>query len=89
MFSKIALIFAALFFALLAAAAPAPALVARGGVSQCNTGTLQCCDSVQSSDSKEMATLTGLLGIVLSGVAVPIGLTCNPITAAGVASNQW
>lgn len=57
--------------------------------SQCNTGDIQCCNSVQSSSSPAAAGLLGLLGIVLEGVNVPIGLTCSPISAIGVGGNSW
>lgn len=32
------------------------------------------------SKSAEASTLLGLLGVVLGGVAVPIGITCTPIS---------
>ena len=57
--------------------------------SQCNTEKLQCCDSVQQSDSSSVSTLLGLLGVVLQGVAVPVGLTCNPITVIGAGNAGW
>ena len=62
--------------AVLAVATPTP----DGG--QCNTGALQCCQSVQSSSNNVMSTLLGLLGVVLSGVDVPIGLTCSPLSVS-------
>ncbi|EJD00320.1 fungal hydrophobin [Fomitiporia mediterranea MF3/22] len=62
----------------------APAQPAPTGVSQCNTGPIQCCDSVQSSSSGGLVSvLLGLLGVVLDGVNVPIGVTCSPITVIG------
>ncbi|KAF8063152.1 hydrophobin 2 [Lyophyllum atratum] len=54
--------------------------------SQCNTGSMQCCNSVQSSDSAGVAAIAALLGVVIQGVAVPVGLTCSPINAAGIGS---
>nr|CAA12392.1 POH2 hydrophobin [Pleurotus ostreatus]CAA74987.1 hydrophobin [Pleurotus ostreatus] len=56
--------------------------------SECKTGPVQCCNSVQSSKSPAASLLLGLLGIVLQGVAVPVGLTCNPITVIGVGGNS-
>ncbi|KAH9479138.1 Fruiting body protein SC1 [Psilocybe cubensis] len=55
---------------------------------QCNTGTLQCCSSVQSATSSPVQSLLGLLGIALGSVTGEVGLTCNPITVLGVAGNS-
>ncbi|KAJ7469610.1 fungal hydrophobin [Mycena latifolia] len=44
----------------------------------------QCCSSVQSSGSTSAAAAAAaLLGLDLSGVDVPIGLSCTPITVVG------
>ncbi|KAJ7120039.1 hypothetical protein C8R44DRAFT_981994 [Mycena epipterygia] len=44
----------------------------------------QCCSSVQSSGSTSaVAAVAGLLGLDLSGLDVPIGLSCSPITVGG------
>ncbi|KAJ7469634.1 POH2 hydrophobin [Mycena latifolia] len=44
----------------------------------------QCCSSVQSSSSDSaVAAVAALLGLDLSGLAVPIGLGCSPITVIG------
>ncbi|PAV22587.1 hydrophobin [Pyrrhoderma noxium] len=69
--------------AVLAVATPTPT----GG--QCNTGPVQCCQSVQDSGSGGLvSTLLGLLGVVLDGVNVPIGLTCSPISVIGLGGNS-
>lgn len=57
--------------------------------SQCDTGSIQCCDSVQSSSSESAAGLLGLLGVVLQGLNVPVGLTCSPVSVVGVGGNSW
>ncbi|KAH7921165.1 fungal hydrophobin, partial [Leucogyrophana mollusca] len=54
--------------------------------SQCDTGDLQCCNSVESASSPSATALLGLLGIVLSSVDVLVGLTCDPISAIGIGS---
>ncbi|KAI0350766.1 fungal hydrophobin [Trametes cingulata] len=86
MFSKLATAFTAFTaLAILAAATPAPndsALEARQ--SGCATGTLQCCNSVQSADSAAIAPILAALGVVLQDVNVPVGLTCSPISVVGV-----
>ncbi|KAJ7710508.1 hypothetical protein B0H17DRAFT_1324229 [Mycena rosella] len=46
----------------------------------------QCCSSVQSSSSSSVAAVAALLGLDLSGLDVPVGLGCSPITVIG---NNW
>ncbi|KAJ7469714.1 hypothetical protein FB451DRAFT_1560044 [Mycena latifolia] len=43
----------------------------------------QCCTSVQSSNSNVVSVVAALLGLDLSGLNVPIGLGCSPITVIG------
>ncbi|KAJ7659020.1 fungal hydrophobin [Mycena polygramma] len=43
----------------------------------------QCCTSVQSSSSSAVSAVGALLGLDLSGLDVPIGLGCSPITVIG------
>ncbi|KAF7342279.1 Hydrophobin 2 [Mycena venus] len=43
----------------------------------------QCCSSVQSSSSSAVSAVAALLGLDLSGLNVPIGLGCSPITVLG------
>ncbi|THH11957.1 hypothetical protein EW146_g7871 [Bondarzewia mesenterica] len=92
MFARVHSLFALFFLGLvlMVAATPAPALkpiLARQlPASQCNTGDLQCCNTVESASAPSAATLLGLLGIVLQGVDVLVGLTCTPITVIGLGS---
>ena len=80
MFSKLAL--TAVVSALLAAATAIP--TPDGGAGSCNTGALQCCNTVgQSGDSAVTAGLPALLQVVLKGLNIPIGLNCDPITVIG------
>ncbi|KAK0223741.1 fungal hydrophobin-domain-containing protein [Armillaria fumosa] len=69
-----------------------PTRVARnkpsGTPSQCSTGSLQCCNSVQDSTSGVVSALLGLLGIHLGGANVPIGLTCSPLSIIGIGGNS-
>ncbi|KAF4621216.1 hypothetical protein D9613_000092 [Agrocybe pediades] len=79
----------ALAFVTLAAATVTP--VRRTGTepaSQCNTGDLQCCSSVQSASSPSVAGLLGLLGIVVGSVTGLVGATCSPISAIGIGGNS-
>ncbi|KAJ7128556.1 hypothetical protein C8R44DRAFT_850958 [Mycena epipterygia] len=43
----------------------------------------QCCSSVQSSSSSDVSAIAALLGLDLSGLNVPVGLSCSPITVIG------
>ncbi|KAJ7128619.1 hypothetical protein C8R44DRAFT_850990 [Mycena epipterygia] len=43
----------------------------------------QCCSSVQSSSSSAVAAVAAGLGLNLSGLDVPVGLGCSPITVIG------
>ncbi|KAJ7659092.1 fungal hydrophobin [Mycena polygramma] len=43
----------------------------------------QCCSSVESSSSSAVSAVAALLGLDLTGLNVPIGLSCSPITVIG------
>ncbi|KAF9061198.1 hydrophobin, partial [Rhodocollybia butyracea] len=51
--------------------------------SQCTTGPIQCCQSVEAANSGAGEALLGLLGIVLNDVDVLLGITCSGINVAG------
>ncbi|KAF5326970.1 hypothetical protein D9619_004102 [Psilocybe cf. subviscida] len=55
---------------------------------QCNTGSLQCCNSVQAADSKSIAGLLSLLGIVVGSLTGQVGVTCSPITVIGASGTS-
>ncbi|KAF5329810.1 hypothetical protein D9619_009336 [Psilocybe cf. subviscida] len=55
---------------------------------QCNTGSLECCNSVQSANSPSIAGLLGLLGIVAGTLTGQVGVTCSPITAIGLGGSS-
>ncbi|KAJ7176269.1 hydrophobin 2, partial [Mycena crocata] len=43
----------------------------------------QCCTSVVPSTSSAAGAVAALLGLDLSGLDVPVGLSCTPITVGG------
>jgi hypothetical protein len=62
---------------------------ARGGnggstTSECNTGSVACCDQVVSGNDPSATSLGGLLGINIP-VDVPVGLNCISV----ISSVQW
>ncbi|KAF4622374.1 hypothetical protein D9613_009285 [Agrocybe pediades] len=81
MFSKVAVLFAA-SMAVFVAAAPAP-----GGIeNSCNSGPVQCCNSLMDSDSSQANVLLSLLNVVVGPITGQIGASCSPITAIGLGS---
>jgi hypothetical protein len=79
MFSKVFTL-ALAGFAALAAAAPAP----NDGGSGSTTASPQCCQTVKNSSDPVVAALVkALLGIDVSGLNVPIGQGCAPLSVAG------
>ncbi|TFK73063.1 fungal hydrophobin [Pluteus cervinus] len=92
MISKI--IFAIIsFFAFFQIAIAVPTPGGGGGssssTSQCNTGEVQCCNSVQSADDDGSQGLTGLLGILgLGDITGQVGLNCSPLSVIGVGGNS-
>nr|AHZ18302.1 hydrophobin 6 [Tricholoma vaccinum] len=78
MFSKVVVFVAAL--AAFVAASPVPS-----ADSQCNTGPVQCCNSVYQSQSQEASLLASLVGANLQGANVMAGIQCTPITVLGLA----
>jgi hypothetical protein len=54
----------------------------------CNTGPIQCCNSVKKGDDKSLGAIFALLGVVLQDVNVLVGVTCSPITVIG-GGDSW
>ncbi|KAF8178033.1 hydrophobin-251, partial [Pholiota molesta] len=79
MFSKLAF-FTAASMAVFVAAAP----WAGDGVSgSCNTGPVQCCNSVQNADAPGISSLLALVGASVNGLTGQVGVTCSPISVIG------
>ncbi|KAF8521376.1 fungal hydrophobin-domain-containing protein [Hysterangium stoloniferum] len=54
-----------------------------GTIGQCNTGSIQCCNTLQSADHPSLAGLLGVIGIVAE-VGAQVGLGCDPISVIGL-----
>ncbi|KAK7444493.1 hypothetical protein VKT23_015174 [Stygiomarasmius scandens] len=63
-------------------------LEVRQTVGQCNTGSLQCCDSVEDAHSDTVQTLLALLGAEVGPITGQVGVTCNPISVIAVSGNN-
>ncbi|KAK0505231.1 hydrophobin 2 [Armillaria luteobubalina] len=77
--------FAILALPLLAVASAVPRETTNTTVTggQCNTGSAQCCKSVQ-----DVQNALGLLGIPIGDITAGVGLTCDPITVIGLGTTQ-
>ncbi|KAH9479146.1 Fruiting body protein SC1 [Psilocybe cubensis] len=76
---------------LLAAASAVPRT--DGPSNQCNTGPVQCCNSLLSSTSSTSNSLLGLLGIVLGDITGLLGrstlpVNCSPLSVVGIGGNS-
>ncbi|KAK1218634.1 hypothetical protein PQX77_018675 [Marasmius sp. AFHP31] len=49
----------------------------------CNTGPIQCCNTVTTAKDPVAGLLIGLLNILVQDLNVGVGLTCSPITVLG------
>ncbi|KAF8128618.1 fungal hydrophobin [Boletus edulis] len=49
----------------------------------CNSGSVNCCQSVQSSSTSVIQELFGFLGLPMPAGGTQIGLTCSPVTING------
>ncbi|GLB42778.1 putative hydrophobin [Lyophyllum shimeji] len=89
MFARISTVF---FIALCASATVLPRTDVDNTVSQCNTGDIHCCNSVQEANHPYVGHLAGLLGISMGDISGQVGLTCNPVGVhggkAGVSCSQ-
>ncbi|OSD08035.1 fungal hydrophobin [Trametes coccinea BRFM310] len=54
----------------------------------CNTGSIQCCNSVESSTSAAGSAILSLLGLVVQDVGAAIGLGCSPISVIGAGQSS-
>ncbi|KAK0213248.1 hydrophobin 2 [Desarmillaria ectypa] len=55
---------------------------------KCNTGSAQCCESVQDPKSDAVQKTLGLLGIPIGEITANVGLACAPITVLGLGTTS-
>ncbi|KAH9476586.1 Fruiting body protein SC3 [Psilocybe cubensis] len=55
---------------------------------QCDTGSLQCCNSTGTASDGAISKLLGLLGIVVQDVTALVGVNCTPITVIGAGGDS-
>ncbi|KAL0574831.1 hypothetical protein V5O48_007129 [Marasmius crinis-equi] len=80
-FSQLATVSA---LATLAVATPTGGGGGGGGSSgNCNTGPIQCCNTVTTAKDPVVTPILALIGVVLQDLNVGVGLTCSPITVIG------
>ncbi|TFK70617.1 fungal hydrophobin [Pluteus cervinus] len=71
----------------MASFATASAVVARTD-GDCNTGSIQCCASTQTSSITNLALLSSLFGLALPNIGGLLGLSCSPLSILGVGGNS-
>ncbi|KAL0572288.1 hypothetical protein V5O48_009670 [Marasmius crinis-equi] len=67
----------------LAVATPVKQRTDGGSSGSCNTGPIQCCETVTTALDPVVGPVLKLLGIVIQDLNVPVALTCSPITILG------
>ncbi|OCB87238.1 fungal hydrophobin [Sanghuangporus baumii] len=58
-------------------------------ISQCNTGSLLCCNDVQEASSSDATSILGLLGVILHDLNVLVGLNCGALSVIGAGGSGW
>ncbi|KAF8241131.1 fungal hydrophobin [Tricholoma matsutake] len=53
----------------------------------CNTGSIQCCNSVQRANKSKPSSILQGLGIFADPTAM-VGMHCSPLSAIGLGGNQ-
>ncbi|CDO70110.1 hypothetical protein BN946_scf184806.g37 [Trametes cinnabarina] len=81
MFARVSAL-AVLALPLLATATP----VRRGG--NCNTGSIQCCNSVHDTKEDAVSALLGLLGLDVNSISGKVGIQCSGISGVGVGQSS-
>ncbi|PPR08046.1 hypothetical protein CVT24_010845 [Panaeolus cyanescens] len=84
MFSKLSVITLFAFSAIRSVSAGGYFVDSEGIEYSCNSGPVQCCNSVQDVANFDTTSIAALIGVAVSDLTGQIGLQCNPITGIGV-----
>ncbi|OJT07043.1 Fruiting body protein SC1 [Trametes pubescens] len=66
-------------------AAATPAVLRRG---DCNTGSIQCCNSVHETNENAVSVLLSLLGLDAGSLTGSVGLQCSGISGVGAGQSS-
>jgi hypothetical protein len=55
-----------------------------GAAGECNTGVIQCCQSLHQSQCEVGSLLAGLVGANIQDVNADVGFNCSPLSVAAV-----
>ncbi|KAL1659198.1 hydrophobin 6 [Schizophyllum commune] len=55
---------------------------------QCNSGTLQCCESTTKSSDIDRVLLSSMLGVDVGSITGLIGKNCSPVSVVGVGAGS-
>lgn len=77
-----------IFIAAIAAVAAASPLSARSDYS-CNTGPVQCCNTMKSHESYEGGLVTSLLKLDIGAITGELGFQCSPIANLIGGGPKW
>jgi hypothetical protein len=58
---------------------------------QCNTGPVQCCNTMEDSKSmsKDTKKLVGLANFDVKNLTGKIGTDCTPVSVLALSGNKW
>jgi hypothetical protein len=72
-------------------AMPTPGGNHGGEVSQCNGGTVQCCNSYHEVEKEDESWkgILALLNINIDGLTGGIATNCSPLNVAAIGGNSW
>ncbi|KAH9910194.1 fungal hydrophobin [Epithele typhae] len=64
------------------------AFAALATATKCNTGPVQCCESMESANSAAGSAILAAIGATLQNTNVELGLKCSPIDVVAVGSGK-